>query len=103
MYLQILKHSRIINQLNKLRLKSHDIDNHYNLISKFLDGVKLTALDVGAQGGFFNANMFKEVLVANKECETAVLEVSNAGLARINFKVDDYTSTYYMVATKEVD
>tara|TARA_Y100000593_G_C4311980_1_gene338859 strand:- start:524 stop:1249 length:726 start_codon:yes stop_codon:yes gene_type:complete len=51
----------------------------------------------------FNANMFKEVLVANKECETAVLEVSNAGLARINFKVDDYTSTYYMVATKEVD
>ena len=52
--------SRIINQLNKLRLKSHDIDNHYNLISKFLDGVKLTALDVGAQGGFFNANMFKK-------------------------------------------
>jgi len=51
----------------------------------------------------FNANMFKEVLTANKECVTAILEVSNAGLARINFKVDDYDSTYYMVATKEVD
>jgi len=50
----------------------------------------------------FNANLFKEVLVANKECTSAVLEVSNDGLARVNFKVDDYDSTYYVVATSEV-
>tara|TARA_Y100000590_G_scaffold320615_1_gene362987 strand:- start:268 stop:996 length:729 start_codon:yes stop_codon:yes gene_type:complete len=50
----------------------------------------------------FNANLFKEVLVANKECTSAVLEVSNEGLARVNFKVDDYDSTYYVVATSEV-
>ena len=42
--------------------------------------------------------MFKEMLVANKECSSATLEVSNEGLARINFKVDDYDSTYYIVA-----
>ena len=42
----------------------------------------------------FNANLFKEMLVANKECKSAVLEVSNEGLARVNFKVDDYDSTY---------
>tara|TARA_Y100000310_G_scaffold138122_1_gene137011 strand:+ start:70 stop:798 length:729 start_codon:yes stop_codon:yes gene_type:complete len=50
----------------------------------------------------FNANLFKEVLVANKECKSAVLEVSNEGLARVNFKVDDYDSTYWIVATSEV-
>ena len=51
----------------------------------------------------FNANLFKEVLVANKECTSAVLEVSNEGLARVNFKVDDYDSTYYVVAMQDVD
>ena len=51
----------------------------------------------------FNANLFKEVLIANKECTSAVLEVSNEGLARVNFKVDDYDSTYYIVAMTDVD
>ena len=51
----------------------------------------------------FNANLFKEVLVANRECTSAVLEVSNDGLARVNFKVDDYDSTYYIVSLQDVD
>ena len=51
----------------------------------------------------FNANLFSDVLSANKECISAVLEVSNDGLLRINFKVDDYDSTYYLVATQGVD
>ena len=51
----------------------------------------------------FNANLFRDVLSANKECTSATLEVSNDGLARINFKVDDYDSTYYIVATQGVD
>ena len=51
----------------------------------------------------FNANLFRDVLSANKECTSAVLEVSNDGLLRINFKVDDYNSTYYLVATQGVD
>ena len=50
--------SRIINQLNKLRSAVHLNDDHKNLISKLLVDKKLTALDVGAQGGFFNANIF---------------------------------------------
>ena len=48
----------------------------------------------------FNANLFRDVLVSNKECTSATLEVSNDGLARINFKVDDYDSTYFIVATQ---
>ena len=51
----------------------------------------------------FNANLFKEVLVANRECSSAVLEVSTEGLARVNFKVDDFDSTYYIVAMQDVD
>ena len=51
----------------------------------------------------FNANLFKEVLVANRECTSAILEVSTEGLARVNFKVDDYDSTYYIVAMQDVD
>ena len=51
----------------------------------------------------FNANLFKEMLVANKECKSAVLEVSNEGLAKVNFKIDDYDSTYYIVAMSDVD
>ena len=51
----------------------------------------------------FNANLFKEVLVANRECTSAVLEVSNEGLARVNFKVDDYDSTYFIVAMQDID
>ena len=51
----------------------------------------------------FNANIFKEVLSANKECESATLEISSQGLAKINFKVDDFTSTYWLVGTSEQD
>ena len=51
----------------------------------------------------FNANLFKEVLVANRECTSAVLEVSNEGLARVNFRVDDYDSEYYVVGMQDVD
>ena len=51
----------------------------------------------------FNANLFKEMLAANKECKSAVLEVSNEGLAKVNFKIDDYDSTYYIVAMTDVD
>ena len=51
----------------------------------------------------FNANLFKEVLVANRECSSAILEVSTEGLARVDFKIDDYDSTYYIVAMQDVD
>ena len=51
----------------------------------------------------FNANLFKEVLSANKECESALLEVSEQGLSRISFNVDDYSVVYYLVAIQDID
>jgi len=52
--------SRVVNQLNKLRNDIHKTNNHKALVSKLLANKKLIALDVGAQGGFFNANMFSK-------------------------------------------
>ncbi len=46
----------------------------------------------------FNANLFKEVLNANKECSKAVLQVSASGLAHIEFKIDDFSVKYYLVS-----
>ena len=51
----------------------------------------------------FNANLFREVLHANKVCESAKFEVSGDGLSRITFKVDDYESTYYLVSVQDLD
>ena len=50
----------------------------------------------------FNANMFANILTANKECEKAVLKVSSDGLATISFNIDDYKSQYFLVATQQV-
>ena len=53
-------HSRIIDQLNKLRSESHKNEDHTNFVSKLLEEKKLVALDVGAQGGFFNESIFSK-------------------------------------------
>ena len=46
-------------------------------------------------------NLFKDVLVLTRNVKVA-LEVSEGGL-RINFKVDDYDVTYYLVVVQDVD
>ena len=51
----------------------------------------------------FNANFFKEILVANKEYTEAIFKISTEGLSKLEFKVDDYTSTYFLVASEDVD
>jgi hypothetical protein len=51
----------------------------------------------------FNANFFKEILVANKECTEAIFQISKEGLAKLEFKVDDYSSTYFLVASEDLD
>ena len=52
--------SRIINQLNRLRSNSHKNQNYFNLVFSLLRENKIIALDVGAQGGFFNDSMFSK-------------------------------------------
>ena len=53
-------HSRVVNQFNKLRSESHKNQDYSSFISRLLNEKKLVALDVGAQGGFFNASIFSK-------------------------------------------
>ena len=59
-FIALRLNSRIINQFNKLRYESHKIDDYTNFVSKLLVDSKLVALDVGAQGGFFNGSIFSK-------------------------------------------
>ena len=45
----------------------------------------------------FSANIFKEILTANKGAESGIFEVSGQGLARVTFTGKDFKSTYYLV------
>jgi hypothetical protein len=45
----------------------------------------------------FSSTLFKEILQANKNFESAELNVSSAGLARVTFKSPKSESTYYLV------
>ena len=60
-----------------------------------------TFSDVGPLS--FNAELFSKVLQANKECESASMEISSKGLARASFKVDNYDAVYNLVASQSVD
>ena len=46
----------------------------------------------------FNANLFSQVLSANKECSKAELQIASTGLAYIEFKVDDFVAKYWLVS-----
>jgi|TARA_B110000196_G_C21031091_1_gene607622 hypothetical protein len=50
----------------------------------------------------FNANIFSNILQANRECESVDMKVSDKGLIKLNFDVDDFESEYYVVATQNV-
>lgn len=45
----------------------------------------------------FSAKYFKEILSANKEANKATLKVSTDGLAHVEFAIDGFTSSYFLV------
>jgi hypothetical protein len=51
----------------------------------------------------FDANLFKEILLANRECRSASFKISSKGLAHIAFNVDNYIAEYYLNATQNID
>lgn len=50
----------------------------------------------------FKSDTFAEMLKANSDAESAVWEVSDEGLARLEFEGDNWSVTYYMVSQQEV-
>ena len=51
----------------------------------------------------FNANLLKDIMMSNRESKTGTLHVSEQGLLKIHFEVDDFISTYYLSAIGEND
>jgi len=51
----------------------------------------------------FSAKYLKEILTSNSDCENAVLKVSDAGLAHVEFNNDTFNSNYYLVEIKNID
>jgi hypothetical protein len=51
----------------------------------------------------FDANLFKEILLANRECKSALFRVSSKGLAHIAFNIDEYVAEYYLTAAQNID
>lgn len=48
---------------------------------------------------YFNAEIFADILSANKDVETT-LEISSEGLARIKYETKEYKAEYFLVAKK---
>jgi len=51
----------------------------------------------------FSAKHLKEILTSNSDCENAVLKISDAGIAHVEFNNDTFNSSYYLVEIKNVD
>lgn len=49
----------------------------------------------------FPTSTFKEIFSANRDAKSMVMEVSEKGLARLEFDSDDYKCTYFVVSTEE--
>ena len=81
------------------------VDGGVEFVIGFSD-INSNRISIKAQSGavnltdsiVFNANLFKEVLNANKECSKAVLQISDKGLAHIEFSIDDFNVKYYLVS-----
>lgn len=51
----------------------------------------------------FQAGVLKDILLANDECDRAVLRVSSKGLSNVSFDKDGFKSNYFMVAIPDSD
>jgi len=51
----------------------------------------------------FSAKYLKEILTSNGDCENAVLKISDAGIAHVEFNNELFNSSYYLIDIKSVD
>lgn len=51
----------------------------------------------------FSAKYLKEILTSNSDCENAVLKISDAGIAHVEFNNELFNSSYYLIDIKSVD
>lgn len=55
----------------------------------------------GIKNMSFLSDLFKEILVANKDFQYGTFEISDKGISKIEFSGQDYVSTYFLEAIQE--
>lgn len=63
-----------------------------------IDLTDYTALTNNIEEISFSAKYFREVLAANKDCTGGIMQISAQGLAKIEFKNEDFTTKYVLAA-----
>lgn len=56
--------------------------------------------DTAFESIYFSADYMKEILVSNKDSQTATFKISSEGLSHVHYEVDNYTCDYYLVEIK---
>ena len=51
----------------------------------------------------FSAKYLKEILTSNTDCDNAVLKISDAGIANVEFNNDLFNSNYFLIEFKNID
>ena len=76
---------------------------HSNLNSNTVEWSVKTQKTAKIKDVSFKAELFKEILSANKDCTMAIFKVSEKGIGTITFESGDFKSTYYLIAINEAD
>ena len=84
----------MLNKKNKVEMVIGHGKNNTNRIT--LKPETKAGKDVLTKPVRFNANYLKEVLIANSECDSTTMSVSDEGLISISFNQDNFNSLYYL-------
>lgn len=84
----------LMNKKNKLEMVIGHSEINSNRIK--LDVNAVIGKDSVANPISFKANYLKDILTSNSDCETGVMEVSDAGLCVVKFVNPPFSVTYYM-------
>jgi hypothetical protein len=109
--------SEDVDNLIKAKNALSDVSNMIITVNKDLDGNYMCEFIFGDNTGFsnkisyqiriggdkvndfeipFDSNIFKEILVSNKDQNNGTLKISNEGILKLNFYSDDINSEYFM-------
>lgn len=72
--------------------------NRINIDVKPIDGKSSLAETI-----HFSAKYFKEILTSNYDCDDAVLKISDAGIAHVEFSNDMFNCNYYLIKIKNIE
>jgi hypothetical protein len=90
--------TKYIDNICKFVFSFGDEKGHNNKITYYVNAFEDSVVDIKIP---FNANIFKSILAANKDVDTAMLYLNQQGLLKAEFTSEKIDSEYYMVRKAE--